>query len=462
MPEVVRHERFISVDIAYTAASTNGNLKGSNKCWQGTVFDNGDFLAEFGKVGGTLTPDRKACGSVDAANAYMDRKIAEKMKGKVDSKTGMRTKYERVNVVETKEGDRPRSVSASSTDLAQLARDQIAQGDPIVAELVARLARENTHNILTATGGKISFDDTTGLFSTPMGVVTQETIDEARAILSAVADLVPKKRFTDTAYIDGVQQYMTKIPMSLGYGRVTPDMIFPTMDKVSEQGDILDSLEASLKLVSDRALAAATGDDAPVVVEPPKVFNVKLTLLEAAKDLAKFRKMYRDTRKDAHVCAHLDVKRVFTVDIKTMREAFEEKGKPIGNSRTAWHGSRTSNLLSILRGGLVIPPANAAHCTGRLFGPGVYVAPSSTKSLNYAYGYWGGRGGYSENCFMFLVDIAMGNAYTPRGTSGTLPVGYHSIWAKSGISGVYNDEIILPHTYQCNLTYLLEFSPGGK
>ena len=37
-----------------------------------------------------------------------------------------------------------------------------------------------------------------------------------------------------------------------------------------------------------------------------------------------------------------------------------------------------------------VPPANASHCTGRMFGNGVYFSDQSTKALNYAYGYWGG------------------------------------------------------------------------
>lgn len=464
--KVVRHERYISVDIGYTMQAGNEGKKGSNKEWRGTVYEDGTFLAEWGKVGGTMQSKPFPCGSVDAANREMDRKVAEKLQEKTDKKTGMKTRYERVDVVETKEdetGGSRRTSSVNQGDLAAVARTQIASGDPIVAELVERLARENVHNIMQSAGRQMTYDDTTGLFSTPMGVVTQGTIDAARAILVEVSTFVPKRLFTDPGYVDAVQRYMRKIPMDLGYDRVTPDMIFPAMDAVHKQSDTLDALEASLKLVADRA--AQAGVAVPVPVEPPKLFDVRLELVTDGKALDRFRKLYRDTRKDQHVCSHLDVKRAFVVDIATMTQAFDAKGKPIGKVTQLWHGTRTANLLSIMKGGLVIPPANASHCSGRMFGNGVYFANASTKSLNYSYGYWNtsdGRG-RSDNCFMFLADVAMGKSYTPKGSGGrSLPSGYDSIWAKAGVSGVMNDEIIVPHTHQCNLVYLLEFSSGGR
>ena len=42
----------------------------------------------------------------------------------------------------------------------------------------------------------------------------------------------------------------------------------------------------------------------------------------------------------------------------------------------------------------------------------MYFANSSTKSLNYAYGYWDGK--RDNNCFMFLCDVAMGKHYTAK------------------------------------------------
>ena len=65
------------------------------------------------------------------------------------------------------------------------------------------------------------------------------------------------------------------------------------------------------------------------------------------------------------------------------RSFWRDGGVTVGNVQELWHGTRAGNLLSILRAGFTIPPANAPHVTGRMFGNGVYFSDQSTKSLNY-------------------------------------------------------------------------------
>jgi poly [ADP-ribose] polymerase len=141
-----------------------------------------------------------------------------------------------------------------------------------------------------------------------------------------------------------------------------------------------------------------------------------------------------------------------------MQEGWKKSGQKVGNVVELWHGTKASNLLSILKCGLIIPPSNASFCTGRMFGNGIYFSDQSTKSLNYAYGYWSGR--TDNNCFMFLADVAMGKHYVPKSAGEHLPKpGYDSTYAKAGVSGVINNEMIVYKTYQVNLRFLVEFAP---
>lgn len=127
-----------------------------------------------------------------------------------------------------------------------------------------------------------------------------------------------------------------------------------------------------------------------------------------------------------------------------------------------WHGTRSSNVLSILKGGLIIPPQSSPHVCGRMFGNGIYASDQSTKALNYAYGYWGG-GSKDNNCFMFLLKMAMGKYFVPTGPfSGNARAGYDSTFAKGNQSGVANNEMIVYRCGQVKLDYLVEFSPNGK
>src|SRR5258708_31850870 len=82
----------------------------------------------------------------------------------------------------------------------------------------------------------------------------------------------------------------------------------------------------------------------------------------------KTRDLYYKTRNTKHppAAAPLQMTRLYEVEIGDMKRRFEAAATSLGNVRSdLWHGTRASNLLSILKHGLVIPPANAAHCTGR-------------------------------------------------------------------------------------------------
>ncbi|WP_430326539.1 hypothetical protein, partial [Salmonella enterica] len=77
---------------------------------------------------------------------------------------------------------------------------------------------------------------------------------------------------------------------------------------------------------------------------------------------------------------------MFYIEIGPHLGPWNANGKKVGNIKELWHGTRVGNVLSIMKGGFVIPPSNASHVTGRMFGNGVYFSDQSTKSLNYAYG----------------------------------------------------------------------------
>lgn len=122
------------------------------------------------------------------------------------------------------------------------------------------------------------------------------------------------------------------------------------------------------------------------------------------------------------------------------------------------HGSSSSNCLSIIKGGLIIPPVNAGHVTGRLNGAAIYGAIQSSKALNYAIGFWGGRKSKYGNAFLFLVDFAMGKIFeTTSSTPNGLPRGYDSVWAKPGY--LHNHELMVYQLSQATIKYIIEMVP---
>jgi len=417
----------------------------NNKYWNCWLHDDGKIETEFGRIGVTSTKEFIK----ETGEAKFDAKVAAKKRGKT-GKGG-----ERVSVY-----TECRTVAAGATitrpvasgSLNDIARKQIASTDPIVLTLVDRLVRENVHNITSHTN--VSYNAASGTFQTPLGVVTPDAILEARQHLAEINKYVLQRAFSDPNLIKQVNLYLRIVPQNVGM-RLNLESLFPDNTAVQKQSDLLDGMEA----------ASVTPVMATSKVSEEKVFSVKMSLVAGA-EVDRIRRKYRDSRSDMHTCKHLDVKTVYAIEIETMARAFD-KGKACGNLLELWHGTRSANVLSILKSGLKTSPPSTASIAGKLFGNGIYFSDQSTKSLNYAYGYWSGM--TDNNCFMFLAHVAMGKAFTPRGhgtrytSGGRFPEpGYNSTFAKGGESGVQNNEMIVYENNQCNLVYLVEFSPGGK
>ena len=290
-----------------------------------------------------------------------------------------------------------------------------------------------------------------------MGIVTPEAVLKARGLLNTIGDCVANKDWDSNKMQDAANNYMMAVPQHVGHKFVIQH-VFPDSAALQRQNGILDALDASILSLQTQP---KTKKKTTKKAEPEKaIFSVKLELIEDDKVIDRMRKLYRRTRKDMHVCKHLDIKRVFSVSIEVAEAAFEKDGKKVGNLVEAWHGTNHANILSILKGGMVVPPSGSAHVTGRMFNDGVYGAIDSTKSLNYAYGYWDGS--RNERCFMFRMDMAMGKYFVPTGWGARRPSGYDSIWAKASKSGVRNDELIVPRASQVSLKWLMEFTPNGR
>lgn len=419
---LIKEEKFILVDIE------NNN----NKFWNIELHDDGTVITSYGRVGfdAHFTPFPKK------GESFYNSKVREKIrKGYTPQATISGTTTTR---------------TVPKGDLTAIARKQIlsAKANPVLDDLVGRLAAANVHQILEST--TLQYNAASGSFSTPLGLVTAEGVLAARKHLSDIAQLVQRKAYEDT--IPFLNQYLRLIPQDIGMRRLEPATFVPDMAAIAQQNGILDSLEASL-------LMAAPMDDKSDLEPEKRLFNVSLDLMTDTREIGRIRSLYQSTSNVIHAASAFQVKSVYTVQIDAMKTAFEKHGKPLGNVRTLWHGTRVGNVLSILKNGFMIPPASASHCTGRLFGNGVYFAIQSTKSLNYSYGAAPGqRGGYSNSCFMFLVDVAMGKSYVPRYGEHLPKAGYDSTWAKPGQSGIQNDEIIVYKTNQANPILLVEFS----
>jgi poly [ADP-ribose] polymerase len=214
---------------------------------------------------------------------------------------------------------------------------------------------------------------------------------------------------------------------------------------LKKQGDILDALETSYSNILTQP-KPKEGKKQP----EKALFNVKLDV--ANKQIFdQCRKYYRETKGSHSDVKNYDVKKVYHVTIKHMEEAFIKKQKEMAkrngdNVQLLFHGTSCANMLSILKSGFRMPRqlSSSVHITGAMWGDGLYFSDQSTKSLRYATGAWGGSGGKGRK-FMFLCNVAMGKMHIPAdGDSWNykLKKGYDSCFAKGGVSGVMNNEMM--------------------
>ncbi len=342
---------------------------------------------------------------------------------------------------------------AKNAGLEQIALEQIRTTSLEVKALISYLCAQNVHNITS--NSAIKYNAVTGVFSTASGLITQGGILDGRLLLSKIKDKVDAQGWTDPEYLDLVNQFLTIVPRDFGRTRPDPKLLFPDDEEIQKQLGILDSLEASLTT----ALAPPKDkdkDDKPAPVPP--VFDTGVELLRDEAEFAAIKKHFETSAKTEHqTIKHLTLKNVYTVEIGNMKRSFEERGKPKGNIHRLWHGTSSANVLSIFKSGFMLTPPSTAHIAGKAFGNGLYFAPASTKSLQYANGFWGGKG--ARRIYMFLNDVAVGKEFEPKTTtSKNPPPGYDSYWARAGKSGwLINDEVIVFDTAQANPVYLLEF-----
>jgi len=408
-----------------------------NKYWECKLYDSDDVHIRFGRTGVTETNGvHRGMG-----RAKMIKLMEKKKKGKRNDKTGKLEPYTEIDVIDSEGSSAKISGSSKNLQKSQLksiATDQIEYTSKATKDLIEWLADVNRHNITDATGGQIKFDADSGLFRTPLGFVPPTSISTARDLLIKIADYVVDEDFNNRTFKNCVEEYLTLIPHNLGM-KWTPETFVPDITAVQRGNGILDALDASYITAT-----AQTDDDKKEETKKPKVFETKLIEVSSKKIIKDVEKLFRSTSNSMHRDVYnMKVHKVWDVDVKPMTDAFERVAKKIGNIMDLWHGTQAANLLSILKVGLVIPPSNSSHCTGRMFGDGVYASDQSTKALNYATSFWGGRdvGRY----FMFIVQFAMGKMFTPRGYGSRNPdlKKYDSTFAEAGKGGVRNNEMIL-------------------
>ena len=409
-----------------------GKPLNNNKYWTAKQFDDGNWSAEWGRVG-CAKPDS---GTWSDSKKKLDSVVRSKIR---DGYTETKTVGE--GTVSSNGG----GVVKDTNLHTQARQDLLKNANPVLEKLIKRFVDANVHTITANT--QITFNSATGLFATPLGIVTPDGLTDARDLLAQIAPLVRKSKFTAEA--DALLcKYLRIIPQSLGMKRFTLQTLIPDDNALQKQSDLIDSLESSYQALQSNPTPQVDGTKKAA----EQVFKVDLDVLADARERSRLEKFFESSKKRMHGYDNIRVKEIFAVNIHDMTNAFETRCLPF---QEVFHGTSQANCLSILKSGLKVSPPSTAAIAGKMFGNGIYGAINSTKSLGYTYGRWG-QGGIGDAGWLFVCDFAMGKTEViynsqSRGASH----GYDSIWAKAG-QALHNDELIVFRNGQVKIKYLLE------
>jgi poly [ADP-ribose] polymerase len=393
----------------------------SNKFWNADLYDDGHYEANWGRVGAN-----GQSGSYQGENKFHSKIRSKKKDGYVEQKT----------IAENT------TAEVSQGDLHTVTKQQIQTTNPTLDNLISRLVKANIHQITANT--QIQFNNDSGIFQTPLGIVTLDGIKEASDILSEVYNVYQSK---GDSFYQLVNDYLRIVPQKVGRNvRTFIDDNFTSVENIRKQKDLLESLEVSFNTVN-------TQPDTSDTKTHEKVFDIDLELLEDKRVYSRLEDNYYRTRKRMHRYDNVDIKRIYKVTLNQMNNVFDSDGW--GNIKEYYHGTNIANCLSIMKSGLKIAPPSTAQIAGKMFGNGVYGANCSSKSLGYSMGRWG-QGSSNDGAWLFVCDFAMGNSFYAKRTCNRPPSGYDSVSALEKNTSLYNDEFIVYNNNQVNIKYLIE------
>lgn len=279
-------------------------------------------------------------------------------------------------------------------------------------------------------------------------VVTQTMISEAQAILDALSATHSMRTFNDR-----LLELFQVIPRSMS--QVSDYLATKKEDMpkiIQREQELLDTMAGQ---VQTHAVQRGSGD------------NSDKTILEANGLTIK-----PATEKDKEIIRKLlggeapKLDDAWVVENQAIQTRYEEHmaERPIQKT-LLWHGSRTENWWSILRSGLKLRPTNAI-INGKMFGHGIYFAPSAKKSLGYTSmqsSYW--AHGADNHGYMAVMEVATGKPldiyrWSPADGGLNLEELHHrdpradSVYAHKGES-LKNDEIVVYDEAQITIKYLV-------
>ncbi|XP_033125958.1 poly [ADP-ribose] polymerase tankyrase-like [Anneissia japonica] len=243
----------------------------------------------------------------------------------------------------------------------------------------------------------------------PTRYISREILMEAKTILGKVRDKIKEiDRLRNENLLQEIEKYqglMEEINLlSNEFYELIPHINFSytNTSPLTDDNTLKEAAELIANLldyeVASKVILAARyrQQDVNPLDYVYRTLDCQMQLLD--KDSAEAQRVLRyvhNTKDDGDY----QIEGIFHLNRKGEEERLHQTD--IDNHMLLWHGSRSANLISILKKGLLVAPPEAP-ATGYMFGKGIYFADTFAKSANYCHSHG------DDSKWMLLCEVALG------------------------------------------------------
>lgn len=289
------------------------------------------------------------------------------------------------------------------------------------------------------TFSKYTRDNVGKNYTIAVGSVTKAMLDEAQGILNHLIGLTDVEKFNK--YLLELYTVLPRRMRNVKDYLVVNDKDLDRL--IAKEQDILDSLSSSV--VTNVVESGQVFEDS---------FGIEMGEIDCPQVITDLVNKTKSYGANIYKC--------YKVEHKTGQQQFNDwlNVQDNKNVELLFHGTRNSNVFSILKSGLLVRPTNAVSFSGSAFGDGVYHSAHFQKSLGYT--------GYDIDKIFFMQSVHMGNPYTYNGWyrdgkdisrnemnyPSLKKKGYDSLFVRAG-DGLQNSEYIVYNSQQTITSYIL-------
>ena len=250
----------------------------------------------------------------------------------------------------------------------------------------------------------------------PMGNLTKETILKGKHKLKEIIELLEdieenkkKNIYTNKDLFDKFTDISIK---TSDYYELIPSVLnktgaIPVLNMNNSKNEMSKLLDLENFEMATKIMCAANLN--PSLINPLDYtfkclkMNIK-TLKNNSEEFTIIKKYFnRGLKKNSQ---KFKINNIFAIERKGESSRFQQWSQNT-NKRLLWHGTRTENIISILKEGLRIAPVTSTQ-TGNMFNSGVYFSDVSGKSINYSSNYYNT---IKKPIYILLCEVALGKMY---------------------------------------------------